>query len=131
MMKKNEKKMIIGLIIVSIIIIGIIFCITHFGKQEITNNPATASVKETKETQETVQVEDYRVKINPETTIEESQEVGGLEVGNVQMQYMGEETVIVADIKNTTSETIESSPAVFRLLNNDGDVIGEMIQLFL
>ena len=121
-MKKKEKKMIGILILVAVIIIVILFFVTNSRKQESNNKPSSA----TKQVTETNEIEEYRIKINAEKTLTESTKFEGLEIGNVQMQYIDEETVIIADIKNTTSETIKSTPILFKLLNASGEVIGEI-----
>ena len=118
-MKNNEKKGIAILIIVAIIIIGIIFFATRGKKEEVVKNTTENSAP----TEEFVQVLEDGSKLNTSTKLSETKKVNGIEFGNIQLTMQNGQSVLLANVKNTTTVTTELTAVDVTLLDKEGNII--------
>ena len=118
-MKKNEKKGIAILIIVAIIIIGIIFFATRGKKEEVVQNTTENNAP----VEEFVQVLEDGTKLNTSTKLNEMKKVKGFEFGNIQLTMQNGQSVLIADVKNTTSSATELTLVDVTLLDKEGNTI--------
>ena len=96
-MKKSEKKMILILVIVSILIIGVIWLVTRPKKEEIVENEVV---------EEFVQVLGDGKKLNTSTKLNETKTVNGLEFSNIYLTEKDSSTDLIATVKNNTGKDI-------------------------
>lgn len=104
-MKKNEKKMILILVIVSIVIIGIIYLATRPSKNEsesITTKESTTN----ENVEEFVQVLGDGKKLNNSTKLNETKKVNGLEFSKIYLTEKDNSTDLIATVKNNTGKDI-------------------------
>lgn len=98
-MKKSEKKGLIILIVTTILIISVIYFITKGNK----NKNVNANVeKENKVVEEFVQVLEDGTKLNTSTKLSEKKTVNGLTIGNIQLTMKDNQSVLLADVENTS-----------------------------
>lgn len=104
-MKKKEKQMIAILIVVTIIIIAIVYFVTRSNK---TNNGKNNNQLEdsNKVVEEYVQLLDDGTKLNTSTKLNETKNVNGLSIGNIQLTMNGGETTLLADVTNNTGRDL-------------------------
>ena len=116
-MKKNEKKMIGILILVSIIIIAIIYLIVRPKSKE-------TNVKEENETvEEYVQVLEDGTKLNTSTKLQQKKKLGGLEIGNIQLTYVNGQSVVLADVVNASNNATGLMSVTLTLLDKQGNTL--------
>ena len=97
-MKKKEKRMILILVVVSILIIGVIWLVTRPKKEEIVENEVV---------EEFVQVLDDGTKLNISSKLQEEKTINGLKIGNIQLTEKNGQLVLLADVTNPTEKDSE------------------------
>lgn len=120
-MKKKEKQMLLLLIVVGIILISIIYFATRPAKEE-----GTTTVGESKENtvvEEFVQVLEDGSKLNTSTKLNETKNVNGLQIGNIQLSMVGGETTLFADVKNNTGKDVGVTAIDITLYDKNGEEI--------
>ena len=118
-MKNNEKKGIAILIIIAIIIIGIIFFATRGKKEDVAENTTENNVP----VEEFVQVLEDGTKLNTSTKLSETKKVNGIEFGNIQLTMQNGQSVLLANVKNTTTTATELTAVDITLLDKEGNTI--------
>ena len=118
-MKNNEKKGIAILVIVAIIIIGIIFFATRGKKEEVAENTTENNAP----VEEFVQVLEDGTKLNTSTKLSEIKKVNGIEFGNIQLTMQNGQSVLLANVKNTTTTATELTAVDITLLDKEGNTI--------
>lgn len=93
-MKKKEKRMILILAIVSILIVGIIWVVTRPKKEKVEEN----------DVEEFVQVLEDGTKLNTSDKLKEEKTVDGLKIGNIQLTEKNGQLVLLADVTNPTTK---------------------------
>ena len=93
-MKKNEKRMILILLVA--LVIAIILFVTSKNKSE-------NKVEENKVEEEFVQVLDDGTKLNVSSKLNQMKKFEELEFGNIQLTNSNNQSVLLADVKNTSS----------------------------
>ncbi len=125
-MKKNEKKMILILVIVSIVIIGIIYLATRPSKNEsesITTKESTTN----ENVEEFVQVLGDGKKLNNSTKLNETKKVNGLEFSKIYLTEKDNSTDLIATVKNNTGKDITKMTFVkVTLLDKEGKNIATL-----
>ena len=97
-MKRNERKWI--LVLVAITVLLIIVLIVKNSKKEV----AKENTKQLgANTQEYVQVLEDGTKLNTSTKLKETKKLDNLEIGNIQLTNKNGQSVLLADVKNTGS----------------------------
>ena len=127
-MKKKEKQMIAVLVVISIIIIAIIYFVTRSGKANNENNNQLGDTN--KVVEEYVQVLEDGTKLNTSTKLNETKDVNGLSIGNIQLTMNGGETTLLADVTNNTGKDLGITAIDIILLDKEGKdivTIGGMI----
>ena len=129
-MKKKEKQMILLLIVVGVIILGIIYFVTRPKEEEGTANDVA---EQNEVVEEFVQVLEDGSKLNTSTKLNETKNVDGLEIGNIQLSMVGGETTLFADVKNNTGSDLGVTAIDIILLDKNeeeivtiGGVIGDV-----
>ena len=129
-MKKKEKQMILVVIIVGVIILGIIYFVTRPKEEEGTVNDVA---EQNEVVEEFVQVLEDGSKLNTSTKLNETKNVDGLEIGNIQLSMVGGETTLFADVKNNTGSDLGVTAIDIILLDKNeeeivtiGGVIGDV-----
>ena len=120
-MKKNEKKMILILVIVSIVIIGIIYLSTRPSKNK--SEPSTTIEESTtnENVEEFVQVLGDGKKLNNSTKLNETKKVNGLEFSKIYLTEKDNSTDLIATVKNNTGKDITKMTFVkVTLLDKEG-----------
>lgn len=97
-MKKKEKRMILILVIVSILIVGIIWVVTRPNKEKVEEN----------DVEEFVQVLEDGTKLNTSDKLKEEKTVDGLKIGNIQLTEKNGQLVLLADVTNPTTKTSDT-----------------------
>ena len=119
-MKKKEKKMLLILVLVGVVIVGIIYFATR-PKEEKASSKVDMTDNKVKE--EFVQVLDDRSKLNISTKLNETKKVNGLEIGNIQLSMTGGETTLLADVKNNSGKDLGVTLIDITLFDKNGGEI--------
>ncbi len=120
-MKKNEKRMILILLVV--LVIAIVIFVVNKNKKGNDNN-AEANTEENKVVEEFVQVLDDGTKLNTSTKLNETKQFEGLEFGNIQLTNSDGQSVLLADVKNTSSTASEMMLVDVTLYDKNGNELG-------
>lgn len=120
-MKDSEKKGILILIIVSIIIIGIVFTIRNNRnkKQEIPEENTTNN-------SQYVQTSKDGIKQATSSKLNETKTIGDIEVSDIQIVEQNGLATITAVVKNNSGTTKKEFPMTLKLLNEKGETIQEV-----
>ena len=103
-MKKNEKKMILILILLSVLIIGVIYLCTRPNKKDIVENNIKNEVKE-----EFVKVQDNGTKVNISNKLKEEKDLNGLKISNIELKEKDGQLRLLADISNKSKEDVKEA----------------------
>lgn len=114
-MKKNEKRMILILLVV--LVIAIILFVTSKNKSE-------NKVEENKVVEEFVQVLDDGTKLNVSSKLNQMKKFEGLEFGNIQLTNSNNQSVLLADVKNTSSTATKMMLVNVTLYDKNGNELG-------
>ena len=119
-MKKKEKKGLLILIVLVIVVIGVVWFLT---KQ---NNNEKEQETQNQVVEEFVQVLEDGTKLNTSTKLKEVKKVNGLEFSNIQLTNKNGQSVLLADVKNTTTSATEIMVVNITLLDKEGNTIVEV-----
>ena len=114
-MKKNENRMILILLVV--LVIAIILFVTSKNKSE-------NKVEENKVVEEFVQVLDDGTKLNVSSKLNQMKKFEGLEFGNIQLTNSNNQSVLLADVKNTSSTATKMMLVNVTLYDKNGNELG-------
>lgn len=141
---KNKKKMVVILLFLCIIVVAVVFGSKLFSKKDAENNPTNPSEQVGSADGTTPEGENgestnplqpgqpagaYATrgesgnKINTSGKMQDTKNLKGLELNNVNLETLGSKTVMLADVKNTTKSTIEAKKIKIDLLSEDNKVI--------
>lgn len=116
-MKAQEKRMILILIIVSILIITIVWCVTR--------NKETEVVESTNK-EEFVEVLEDGTKLNISDKLNETKRVENFEIGNIQLTDKNGVSVLLADVKNVSETSTDWTIITITLIDRIGNTIQEI-----
>ena len=116
-MKKKEKRMILILLIILVIAI-IIFAVSKQG------NNKENKVEENKVVEEFVQVLEDGTKLNTSSKLNEIKKIEGLEFGNIQLTNANGQSVLLADVKNTSTVATKMMLVSVTLYDKNGNELG-------
>lgn len=116
-MKKNEKIFILGLVIITIIV-AIVFIASRSAKKKENNQP-----EENQVTEEYVKVLEDGTKLNTSTKLNETKNVNGLQIGNIQLTNQNEQSVLLAEVTNNSGKDTDVILIDIILLDKNGDEI--------
>lgn len=120
-MKKSEKKIILILIIVSILIIGVIWFATK-PKDESNNEETTDNVAQGEYTK----VEEDGTIVNTSEKLKENKEMQGFELTNIEFKEKNGETILSVRVTNKTGETQQTFMGNIILLDKKNNEIGKI-----
>ena len=115
-MKPKEKRMILILLVILVIAI-IIFAVNKNKKDE--NTAEGNNVVE-----EFVQVLEDGTRLNTSTKLNEMKKFEGLEFGNIQLTNSNGQSVLLADVKNTTQAETGLMLVNVTLIDKNGNELG-------
>lgn len=124
--KKSGGVSVMALIIILIIAIAIITIVINKSKKpnvDVAKNNDTSVTTENKEAGEYTTVLDDGTKLNTSSKLKEAKEVDGLKFENIQLTEQGNQTVLLADVTNTTSKKTGEKLVTVKLLDKDGNEI--------
>lgn len=113
-MKSGEKKMILVLIIITVIVIGI--WIKGISKKEYTP-------QEEINVNEFVQTFEDGTKQSTSTKLNETKKIGDFEISNIQIIETNGTATITATVTNTSNSTQKEFPITIKTLRKNGEVI--------
>lgn len=119
-MKKSEKKFILILIIVGIVIIAILFNIRKAKQKQTIENQ---SVEGNATVEEFVEVLEDGTKLNVSDKLSETKTFGNYEVSNIQLTENDGQSLILADVKNIGDTKLEVVLIDITLLDKEGNEI--------
>ena len=120
-MKKKEKRMILILLVVLVIAI-IIFAISknsNKGNKGTENN----TTEENTAVEEFVEVLEDGTKLNTSEQLSKTKQVGPYKFENMQLTEQGSQTVLLADVTNTSSSVTDMKLVDVTLLDKEGKEI--------
>ena len=118
-MKKKEKRMILILLVV--LIIAIIAFVINKNSNKNKENENTAEENNT--TEEFVQVLEDGTKLNTSEQLSKTKQVGAYKFENMQLTEQGSQTVLLADVTNTSSSATDLQLVDVTLLDKEGKEI--------
>ena len=116
-MKKKEKRMILILLVVLVIAV-VIFVVSKNKKGNKENT------EENKVVEEFVQVLEDGTRLNTSTKLNEMKKFEGLEFGNIQLTNSNGQSVLLADVKNTTQAETGLMLVDVTLYDKNGNELG-------
>lgn len=120
-MKKNEK-IIISILLLVLVIAIIIFAVNK-NKKEEDNNENINTETENNVTEEFVQVLEDGTKLNTSTKLNETKQVGIYKFENIQVTEKDGQSLILADVTNTSKNETDAKIVDIKLLDKDGKEI--------
>lgn len=120
-MKKNEK--IIILILLVVLVIAIIVFTVNKNKKEENNNENVNTETENNVTEEFVQVLEDGTKLNTSTKLNETKQVGIYKFENIRVTEKDGQSLILADVTNTSKNETDAKIVDIKLLDKDGKEI--------
>lgn len=120
-MKKNEK-IIISILLVVLVIAIIVFTVNK-NKKEENNNENVNTETENNVTEEFVQVLEDGTKLNTSTKLNETKQVGMYKFENIQVTEKDGQSLILADVTNTSKNETDAKIVDIKLLDKDGKEI--------
>lgn len=117
-MKKKEKRALLILIMVAVLIIGVIWLMTRGGKEE--------EVGQSVGQEEIVKVEADGTKVNTSEKLNKDKKTDEFEITNISFTEKNGETILSARITNKTSSAQESFFGKIVLLDKSGKTIGNI-----
>ena len=121
-MKKSEKKMILLLVIVSILIIGVIWFLTRPKDETNSNKETNNSAAQGEYTK----VEEDGTIVNTSEKLKENKEMQGFELTNIEFKEKNGETILSARVTNKTGETQQTFMGNIILLDKKNNEIGRI-----
>lgn len=130
-MKSEEKRMILILIVVAVVIIGCLFIWKNSNSEKAETNKGqevsqTPKQEEEKE-EEFVQDLDDGSKLNVSEKLQESKNIDGLEITNIQLREVNGITTLLADVQNKSNSQTELKTVKIEILDKSGNVITDLI----
>lgn len=120
-MKKNEK-IIISILLVVLVIAIIVFTVNK-NKKEENNNENVNTETQNNVTEEFVQVLEDGTKLNTSTKLNETKQVGIYKFENIQLTEKDGQSLILADVTNTSKNETDAKIVDIKLLDKDGKEI--------
>lgn len=105
-MKIKEKRMILILIIVSMLILGIMWIVTRPKKEKVEGN---------------FQVLEDGTKLNISDKLKEEKTIDGLKIGNIQLTEKDGQLVLLADVTNQTTKNSDAFLVDITLYDKTGN----------
>lgn len=118
-MKREEKRIILTILVVTImIIVGILILKnTKKGKEK------DISQREDVQTEKYVDVLDDGTKLNKSNKLKETKKLDELEISRIQLTYSNGTAVILGNVKNTSNRDINLTPIVLTLYDEKGNIL--------
>ena len=116
-MKKKEKRMILILLVV--LVIAVVIFVISKNKTENKENTEENNVVE-----EFVQVLEDGTKLNTSSKLNEIKKIEGLEFGNIQLTNANGQSVLLADVKNTSTVATKMMLVSVTLYDKNGNELG-------
>lgn len=117
----KEKRGIIILVVVAIVILGVIILITR-PKED--NKDTNTIVEENQVIEEFVQTLDDGTRLNTSTKLNETKTVNGLKIGNIQLTNKDDQSILLADVENVSGKNTEVMLIDIILIDKDGKELG-------
>lgn len=108
-MRKNEKILIFVLLAILVIVL-IVVNVNKKGKDNSGNNT----------TEKYVEVLEDGTKLNTSNKLSKTKKINGLEITNIQLTTKDGMTVLLADVKNTTSSYKDMTSVTVKILDKSG-----------
>lgn len=117
-MKKNEKRLILILIAILaiVLIIGLFIKKNKNEENEVQNQNTVTDEK-------FVQVLEDGTKLNKSSKFNETKNIDGIEISNIQFTYKDGQTVLLADVTNNSGKAIDMTLVNIKLLDEQENEI--------
>lgn len=117
-MKKNEKRLILILIAILaiVLIIGLFIKKNKNEENEVQNQNTVTDEK-------FVQVLEDGTKLNKSSKFNETKNIDGIEISNIQFTYKDGQTVLLADVINNSGKAVDMTLLDIKLLDEQGNEI--------
>ena len=117
-MKKKEKRLILVLIAILLIVLIIgLFIKKNKNKENEIQNQNTAT------DEKFVQVLEDGTKLNKSSKFNETKNIDGIEISNIQFTYKDGQTVLLADVINNSGKAVDMTLLDIKLLDEQGNEI--------
>lgn len=117
-MKKKEKRLILVLIAILVIVLIIgLFIKKNKNKENEIQNQNTAT------DEKFVQVLEDGTKLNKSSKFNETKNIDGIEISNIQFTYKDGQTVLLANVTNNTGKAVDITLLDIKLLDEQGNEI--------
>lgn len=123
-MKSNEKKMLLIIVVIGIVLIGALL-IARNSKNKNKGEEQSQQSSDTA-TEKYVDVLGDGTKLNKSSKLSETKKLNGLEVSNIQLTHRNGMSVLLADVKNTTSVDVGLTEVTITLYDEKGNVLEKL-----
>ena len=120
-MKKQEKRMI--LILLAVLVIAIVAFIISKNANKGNKGTENNTTEENTAVEEFVQVLEDGTKLNTSEQLSKTKQVGAYKFENMQLTEQGSQTVLLADVTNTSSSATDLQLVDVTLLDKEGKEI--------
>ena len=120
-MKKKEKRMILILLVV--LVIAIVAFIISKNANKGNKGTESNTTEENTAVEEFVEVLEDGTKLNTSEQLSKTKQVGAYKFENMQLTEQGSQTVLLADVTNTSSSATDLQLVDVTLLDKDGKEI--------
>lgn len=118
-MKKKEKR----LILILIAILVVVLIIGLFIKKNRNEENGVQSQQNTVTDEKFVQVLEDGTKLNKSSKFNETKNIDGIEISNIQFTYKDGQTVLLANVTNNTGKAVDITLLDIKLLDEQGNEI--------
>ena len=130
-MKKKERRNLLILIIVAIVIIAILTGIRN-SKNSVKNEGENGTGNNIENRTENIEVGEYEqlledgTKLNTSEELKKEKEIEGIKITNIQLTEQGGQTVLLADVTNSTEAETDVIGINIIVLDKEGNEIGRI-----
>ncbi len=127
-MKKKERRNLLILVIVGVIILAILAGVRNSKQKEL----GKTQEQEGEQTTQTQQVGEYEqlledgTKINTSEELKKDKEIEGIKISNIQLSQQNGQTVLLADVTNPGQTETDVIGIKIIVLDKEGNEIGEI-----
>jgi len=125
-MKKEDKKVVLILVGIAVIVVGCLCIFGNMGKKQSDNEDNEAKTSEKSNSEKYVQKLEDGSKLNVSDKLRKSKTVDGLEISNIQLKEIGGITTLLADVENKTGVATAQKIVKIEILDNSGKVLTDV-----
>lgn len=130
-MKKEEKRMIFILLIVAVLIIGGLLLWKNTINSKIQEETPWKENKEREEKEKYISILEDGTKLNKSEKLHKTKKIDGLEISDIQLTYKKGQSILLANVTNTTNTDKDITKIEVILYDDKGNELQKLNGLIL